>query len=111
MFNRLRPIPELKSSNFMQRSFGERIAMNSPIQGTAADIMKIAMIDVYKALKEKNLKSKLILQIHDELVVETAKDEVDVVKEIVISCMKNATSLAVALEVDLHTGNNWYEAK
>lgn len=111
MFGRKRPIPELSSSNFMQRAFGERIAMNSPIQGTAADIMKIAMIDVYKALKEKNLKSKLILQIHDELVVETAKDEVEVVKEIVISCMKNAASLAVALEVDLHTGSNWYEAK
>jgi len=111
MFGRKRPIPEISSSNFMQRAFGERIAMNSPIQGTAADIMKIAMVNVYNALKEKKLKSKLILQIHDELVVETAKDEVDIVKEIVISSMKNAASLAVALEVDLHTGNNWYEAK
>lgn len=111
MFGRKRPIPELSSSNFMQRAFGERIAMNSPIQGTAADIMKIAMIAVFKKLKEKNLKSKLILQIHDELVVETAKDEVEEVKQIVIECMKNAASLAVSLEVDLHTGNNWYEAK
>lgn len=111
MFGRKRPIPELSSSNFMQRAFGERIAMNSPIQGTAADIMKIAMIDVYKTLKEKNLKSKLILQIHDELVVETDKDEVEIVKDIVTDCMKNAAKLAVALEVDLHTGNNWYEAK
>ena len=111
MFGRKRPIPELSSSNFMQRAFGERIAMNSPIQGTAADIMKIAMIDVFKTLKEKNLKSKLILQIHDELVVETALDEVEIVKQIVINCMKNAVSLAVSLEVDLHTGNNWYEAK
>ena len=111
MFGRKRPIPELSSSNFMQRAFGERIAMNSPIQGTAADIMKIAMINVFNALKEKNLKSKLILQIHDELVVETAQDEVEIVKDIVIMCMKNAANLAVALEVDLHTGNNWYEAK
>ena len=111
MFGRKRPIPELSSSNFMQRAFGERIAMNSPIQGTAADIMKIAMINVFNALKEKNLKSKLILQIHDELVVETAQDEVEIVKDIVITCMKNAANLAVTLEVDLHTGNNWYEAK
>ncbi len=111
MFGRKRPIPELSSSNFMQRAFGERIAMNSPIQGTAADIMKIAMISVYKKLKEKKLKSKLILQIHDELVVETYKEEVDLVKEIVTDCMKNAASLAVSLEVDLHTGSNWYEAK
>ena len=111
MFGRKRPIPELSSSNFMQRAFGERIAMNSPIQGTAADIMKIAMINVFNALKEKNLKSKLILQIHDELVVETAQDEVEIVKDIVMTCMKNAANLAVALEVDLHTGNNWYEAK
>ena len=95
----------------MQRAFGERIAMNSPIQGTAADIMKIAMINVFNTLKEKNLKSKLILQIHDELLVETAQDEVEIVKDIVITCMKNVANLAVALEVDLHTGNNWYEAK
>lgn len=111
MFGRKRPIPELSSSNFMQRAFGERIAMNSPIQGTAADIMKIAMIAVFRMLKERNLKSKLILQIHDELVVETAEDEVDEVKTIVTECMKNAAALAVSLEVDLHTGNNWYEAK
>ena len=111
MFGRKRPIPELSSSNFMQRALGERIAMNSPIQGTAADIMKIAMIAVFRKLKEKNLKSKLILQIHDELVVETAEDETEEVKQIVIECMKNAASLAVSLEVDLHTGSNWYEAK
>ena len=111
MFGRKRPIPELSSSNFMQRAFGERIAMNSPIQGTAADIMKIAMIAVFRKLKEKNLKSKLILQIHDELVVETAEDEMEEVKAIVTESMKNAASLAVSLEVDLHTGSNWYEAK
>ena len=85
--------------------------MNSPIQGTAADIMKIAMIAVFRKLKEKNLKSKLILQIHDELVVETAEDEMEEVKAIVTESMKNAASLAVSLEVDLHTGSNWYEAK
>ena len=111
MFGRKRPIPELSSSNFMQRAFGERIAMNSPIQGTAADIMKIAMIVVFRKLKEKGLKSKLILQIHDELVVETAVGEEETVKAIIIDCMKNAANLAVSLEVDLHTGNNWYEAK
>ena len=111
MFGRKRPIPELSSSNFMQRAFGERIAMNSPIQGTAADIMKIAMIAVFRKLKEKGLKSKLILQIHDELVVETAVGEEETVKAIIIDCMKNAANLAVSLEVDLHTGNNWYEAK
>ena len=111
MFGRKRPIPELSSSNFMQRAFGERIAMNSPIQGTAADIMKIAMIAVFRKIKEKGLKSKLILQIHDELVVETAVGEEETVKAIIIDCMKNAANLAVSLEVDLHTGNNWYEAK
>ena len=110
MFGRRRPIPELSSSNFMQRSFGERVAMNSPIQGTAADIMKIAMIHVWKALKEANLKSKLILQVHDELVIETYKDEVEQVREILETNMKHAVQLAVALEVDLHIGNNWYEA-
>ncbi len=110
MFGRRRPIPELSSSNFMQRSFGERVAMNSPIQGTAADIMKIAMIKVWKALKEANLKSKLILQVHDELVIETLAEEVDEVREILAQNMKQAADLAVELEVDLHTGENWYEA-
>ena len=111
MFGRRRPIPELFSSNFMQRSFGERVAMNSPIQGTAADIIKIAMIRVWRALKEAGLKSKLILQVHDELVIETRREEVERVKEILIDNMKAAAELAVTLEVDLHTGENWYEAK
>lgn len=111
LFGRRRPIPELSSSNFMQRSFGERVAMNSPIQGTAADIMKIAMIHVWKELKDKNLQSKLILQVHDELLIETAKDEVETVREILERNMKSAADLAVSLEVDLHTGANWYEAK
>ena len=111
MYGRRRPVPELKSSNFMQRSFGERIAMNSPIQGTAADIMKIAMIKVYQALQEAGLKSRLILQVHDELVVETFESEVDQVKEILYHSMKDAAKLAVELEVDLHTGATWFDAK
>ena len=111
MFGRRRPIPELSSSNFMQRSFGERVAMNAPIQGTAADIIKIAMIKVWKALKEEGLKSRLILQVHDELLVETAREEEARVREILTENMKSAADLAVTLEIDLHTGNNWYEAK
>lgn len=111
MFGRRRPVPELKSSNFMQRSFGERVAMNSPIQGTAADIIKIAMINVYDALKAKGLKSKLILQIHDELLIETRQEEVEAVREVLTNEMQNACSLAVKLETDLHTGTDWYEAK
>jgi len=110
MFGRKRPIPELHSSNFMQRSFGERVAMNSPIQGTAADIIKIAMIKVWKALKEANLKSKLILQVHDELLIETHKDEVNEVQAILETNMRQAADLAVELAVDLHVGDNWYEA-
>ncbi len=110
MFGRRRPIPELSSSNFMQRSFGERVAMNSPIQGTAADIIKIAMIKVWKALRDNGLQSKLILQVHDELVIETLKEEESRVRELLAENMKSAADLAVALEVDLHTGENWYEA-
>ncbi len=111
LFGRRRPIPELSSSNFMQRSFGERVAMNAPIQGTAADIIKIAMIKVWKALKEEGLKSRLILQVHDELLIETAQEEEARVREILTENMKSAADLAVTLEIDLHTGNNWYEAK
>ena len=110
LFNRRRPVPELKSGNFMQRQFGERIAMNSPIQGTAADIIKVAMIDVAKALRENNLKSKIVLQVHDELLVEAYKDEVDQVKEILESNMKNVIDLKVDLDVEVKVGNNWYEA-
>lgn len=110
IFKRRRPIPELSSSNFMQRSFGERVAMNAPIQGTAADIIKLAMIGVYHKLKELGLKSKLILQVHDELLIETAKDEVDIVKSILDEQMKNAARLSVALVVDTNEGSNWLEA-
>lgn len=111
MFGRRRPVPELSSSNFMQRSFGERVAMNSPIQGTAADIIKIAMIRVWKRLKEEGLCSKLILQVHDELLIETAEDEADQVSRLLEEEMRSAAQLAVVLEIDMHTGRNWYEAK
>ncbi len=111
MFGRIRPVPEITSSNFMQRSFGERVAMNSPIQGTAADIIKIAMVHVNMKLKEKKLKSRLILQIHDELLIETATDEVDIVKDIVTEEMMNAAQLFIPLEIGLAVGNNWYDAK
>ena len=111
MFKRRRPIPELKSSNFMTRSFGERCAKNSPIQGTAADIIKIAMINVDKELKRKNLKSRLILQVHDELLIETKKEELDEVREILLDKMMNAASLSVPLVVDMHDGGSWYDAK
>ncbi len=111
MFGRRRPVPELSSSNFMQRSFGERVAMNSPIQGTAADIIKIAMLKVWRALKDAGLQSKLILQVHDELLIETRKEEEAEVRRILAENMKAAAELAVTLEVDLHTGDNWYEAK
>lgn len=111
LFGRRRPVPELASSNFMQRSFGERVAMNAPIQGTAADIMKIAMIGVNKRLKEQKMKSRLVLQVHDELLIETHHTEIDKVKEILRKEMEQAAVLAVPLEIDMHTGNNWYEAK
>ena len=111
LYGRRRPVPELKSSNFMQRSFGERIAMNSPIQGTAADIMKLAMIRVYEGLKAAGLKSRLILQVHDELVIETLETEVEAVRDILYRSMKEAAKLKVELEVDLHTGKTWYDAK
>ena len=108
---RRRPIPELKSGNFMQRSFGERVAMNSPIQGTAADIIKIAMNRVYQRLKEEGLQSRLVLQVHDELLIETKKEEVETVSRILEEEMKGAVHLSVELDVDMHEGNSWYEAK
>ena len=111
MFGRRRPLPEISSSNFMQRSFGERIAMNAPIQGTAADIIKIAMNRVHRRLIDEGLKSRLLLQVHDELLIETAPDEVDEVKKILDEEMKGAADLSVELEIDTHTGKNWYEAK
>uniref|UniRef100_UPI0032E37328 DNA polymerase I n=1 Tax=Lacrimispora sp. TaxID=2719234 RepID=UPI0032E37328 len=111
MFGRRRPVPELKSSNFMQRSFGERVAMNSPIQGTAADIIKIAMIRVDRALKKQGLQSKIVLQVHDELLIETRLEELDQVKKLLVEEMKSAASLAVPLEVDANVGESWFDAK
>lgn len=110
MFGRRRPVPELASSNFMQRAFGERIAMNSPIQGTAADIIKIAMIRVKQRLEREQLKSKLILQVHDELLIEAAADEEEYVKTLLAEEMRHAADLAVTLEVDVKSGRNWFEA-
>jgi DNA polymerase-1 len=111
MFGRKRPVPEISSSNFMQRSFGERIAMNSPIQGTAADIIKLAMIRVHNRLKEAGLKSRLILQVHDELLIECYEPEIDEVKDILQNEMAHAAELLVPLETDMHEGKNWFEAK
>lgn len=111
IYHRIRPIPELKSSNFMQRSFGERAAMNSPIQGTAADIIKLAMVAVNVKLKEQKLKSRLILQIHDELLIETLVEEQEQVAAILKEEMMNAAKLLVPLEVEVKSGNNWFEAK
>lgn len=111
LYGRRRPIPELSSGNFMQRSFGERVAMNSPIQGTAADIMKLAMIHVWERLHKENLKSRLILQVHDELLIETLAEEEELVRQILTEEMQHAAELSVTLEIDLHTGENWYEAK
>ncbi|MCD8153452.1 MAG: DNA polymerase I [Clostridiales bacterium] len=111
MFGRRRPIPELKSSNYMQRQFGERVAMNSPIQGTAADIIKIAMNRVWRRLREEGLESRLILQVHDELLIETRKEEIPQVSRILVEEMKGAAKLSVELEVDMHQGDSWYEAK
>ena len=95
----------------MQRSFGERVAMNSPIQGTAADIMKIAMIGVDKELRKRGMKSRIVLQVHDELLIEAWKDEVEDVTDILEDKMKHAASLKVSLEVEAKTGNSWFDAK
>lgn len=107
---RIRPVPELKSSNFMQRSFGERIAMNAPIQGTAADIIKKAMVRVNRRLEKECKDSRLILQIHDELLIEAKKEELELVEKILAEEMTNAAKLSVALEIDMHTGSNWFDA-
>ena len=107
----LTPNMQLKSSNFLQRQFGERVAMNSPIQGTAADIMKIAMIAVDRELRRRGLKSRIVLQIHDELLVETAKDEAEEVKALLVDKMKHAADLKVALEVEAQEGDSWFDAK
>ena len=111
MFGRIRPIPEIKSSNFMTRSFGDRVAMNSPIQGSAADIMKISMLKVDEALEKSGFDARIVLQIHDELLVEVKEDEAAKVSELVEKSMREAVSLKVPLEVDAHIGKTWLEAK
>ena len=111
IYHRRRYVPELKSKNYMVRKFGERVAMNTPIQGTAADIMKVAMINVYNELKNRGLKSKIILQIHDELLIETEKSELEEVKDLLVNCMENVIKLKVPLKAEVSVGNNWYEAK
>ena len=111
LFNRIRIIPELQNKNYMIRQAGERMALNTPIQGTSADIIKKAMVEVHKKLKEKNLKSKMILQIHDELVIDTKKEELQEIKTILKDIMENTYKLNVPLKVDINIGENLYEAK
>lgn len=111
LFNRRRYLPELTSSNFNIRSFSERVALNTPIQGTAADIIKIAMVKVHNELKSRNLKSRLILQVHDELLIETHKSEEETVKKLLKDSMEKAVKLLVPLKVEVKRGNNWYETK
>jgi len=111
LYNRRRYVPELKSSNYNIRQFGHRIAMNTPIQGTAADIIKIAMINVHKELKEKRLKSKLVLQVHDELLIEAEENEKEIVRNILKSQMENVIKLRVPLVAELSEGLSWYDVK
>ena len=110
-FGRIRNVPELKSSNYNTKSFGERVAMNMPIQGTAADIMKIAMNNLYNKFKENNLKSKIVMQVHDELIVESVLEELEQVQKYMKDAMENATKLKVHLAIDINVGNSWVEAK
>ena len=111
LFNRRRYIPELKSNNYMVRQFGSRVAMNTPIQGTAADIMKIAMIKVYKEINKRKLKSKIVLQVHDEMMIEAEIDEQEEIKNILKDAMESATTLNVPLIVDISVAKNWYDCK
>ena len=111
IMNRRRKIDELKSSNYMVRSSGERMALNTPIQGSAADILKKAMVELYRAMQEKKLKSKILIQVHDELVFNICNDELEIMKELVKEKMEKVVKLSVPLKVDIETGNDWYEAK
>ena len=111
LFGRIRPIPELSGGNFQERAFGERVAMNSPIQGTAADIMKIAMLRIARMLREKKLRSKMLVQVHDEILVETYPEEENAVYAILKEAMEGAAELSVPLVADIHRGFSWYEAK
>ena len=111
MLFRSRIIEELNSSNYNVRSMGERMALNTPIQGSASDILKKAMVEIYDVFEKNNMKSKMLLQVHDELIFNVYNDEIDRVKKIVHDIMTNVFELSVPLEVDIETGNNWYEAK
>ncbi|MBQ8783283.1 MAG: DNA polymerase I, partial [Clostridia bacterium] len=111
LFGRRRALPELSSSNFNTRGFGERVARNMPIQGTAADIIKIAMVNVYNRLKAENLKSRLIMQVHDEIIVEAPDNEAERVEKLLAEEMEKACSMKVKLIADAHSGKTWYEAK
>ena len=111
MLNRRRYIPEANSSNKIVKALGERLAMNAPIQGTAADIIKLAMVNVYNKLKELNLNSKLILQVHDELIINVVKGELDIVKKLLKEEMENTIKLSVPLDVDVNVGEDWYKLK
>src|SRR5699024_6745810 len=110
IMNRRRYLPEITSRNFNQRSFAERTAMNTPIQGSAADIIKKAMIDLQKRLEDEKLKARILLQVHDELILEVPKEEIDELKEVVIDVMENTVKLAVPLKVDYSYGNSWFDA-
>ena len=111
LFERRRYLPELSSNNYMIRSFGERAAMNTPIQGSAADIIKIAMVKVYNELKKQNLHAKLILQVHDELIIEADESCVEQVEILLRTCMENAVELRVPLTADTKSGKTWYDTK
>ena len=111
LFNRRRNIPELSSNNYMVRQFGARAAMNTPIQGTAADIMKLAMVNLNKALEETKLDAKIILQVHDELILEVSEKDKEQAKQMLKECMENAVQLTVPLEVEVSEATNWYECK
>ena len=111
MFGRIRKIKELKDANYRTRSMGERMALNTPIQGTSADIMKLAMIEIYKKLEENHLESKMILQVHDEIIMDIKKDELEKLKVILKDAMENVVTLKVPLKIEINTGVNWYDAK
>jgi DNA polymerase-1 len=111
LFGRLRRVNEINSPNYQLRQFGERVAMNMPLQGSASDIIKLAMIVVHNKLKEKNLKSKLILQIHDELIIDAAPDELEQVKALLKQSMENVVKLDVDLPVEVSVGKTWFDCK
>ena len=111
IYGRVRFIPEINNSNYVLRSFGERASKNMPLQGSASDIIKLAMVKIYDVFKSKNLKSKLILQVHDELVVDAVKEEVDIVKSILKEYMESVVDTKVKLLVNIAEGPTWYEAK